>query len=195
MNAPTDIAAATKADNSVVRIERRPVSLRGFAMREDGSAVEILLLDLSYDGCGVECPERLGVGEKLKLSVLQRGGIEAEVRWYRDGRAGLVFPSGAKPEKQPLPRRHKRVSLNAEVMLRRIGKINYRVIVRDMSPDGCKVELVERPRPEEHLFIKFEGLEPLDGEICWIDNFCAGVRFVHPIHPAVYDLLLARLRV
>ena len=180
---------------AVTRRERRLVSMNGFALREDGSAVEIRLLDLSYDGCGVECHEPLVIGERLKLSVLNRGGIDAEVRWQRDGKAGLCFPTAPKAAKKQAPRRHDRTPLNAEVMLRRIGKINYRVVVRDLSPEGCKVDLVERPHANEHLFIKFEGLEPLDSEVIWVEGFCAGVRFVKPIHPAVYDLLLARLRV
>jgi len=188
----TPIAAADASPTT--RSHRRQVSMNGFALREDGTAIEIRLLDLSYDGCGVECAEVLVIGEKLKLSVLNRGGIEAEVRWQRDGKAGLLFPAEAAPPKQQAPRKYQRMPINAEVMLRRLGKINYRVIVRDLSPDGCKVDLVERPQSEEHLFIKFEGLEPLDCEVCWIDGFCAGVRFVKPIHAAVFDLLIARLR-
>lgn len=42
--------------------------------------------------------------------------------------------------------------------------------------------------------IKFEGIETVQAEVCWIDGFIVGLRFERPFHPAVFDLLLARLR-
>jgi hypothetical protein len=42
--------------------------------------------------------------------------------------------------------------------------------------------------------IKFEGFEVLDAQVCWVEGFVAGLRFEKPFHPAVFDLLLARLR-
>jgi hypothetical protein len=133
-------------------------------------------------------------GEAIKLSVLQRGAIDAHVRWCSDGRAGLVFAAEKEGHKKQSPRRSERTSLSADVSLRRLGQNSYRVKVNDLSPEGCKVELVERPRIGEHLLIKFEGLEILDAEVCWLENYVAGLRFEKPIHPAVFDLLLQRLR-
>lgn len=186
--------AAMKLDaKPVARRERRPVSLRALAIREDRSTVEILLLDLSYDGCGIETPVEFDAGEAVKLSVLRRGAIDAHVRWCKDGRAGVVFDPEKCEHKKQTPRRHERKSLAADVSLRRLGQNGYRVKVGDLSPDGCKVELVERPRIGEHLLIKFEGLEILDGEVCWVENYLAGLRFEKPIHAAVFDLLLQRL--
>jgi hypothetical protein len=187
--------AAMKLDtNPVARRERRPVSLRALAIRKDNSTAEILLLDLSYEGCGIETPVQFEAGEAIKLSVLQRGAIDAHVRWCSDGRAGLVFTAEKEGQKRQSPRRSERTSLSADVSLRRLGQNSYRVKVNDLSPDGCKVELVERPRIGEHLLIKFEGLEILDAEVCWLENYVAGLRFEKPIHPAVFDLLLQRLR-
>jgi len=68
------------------------------------------------------------------------------------------------------------------------------VTVFDISPYGCKVEFVERPSMDEHVWIRFPGLEPIEGEVCWIDQPHAGVSFANSIHPAVFDLLLERLR-
>ena len=78
--------------------------------------------------------------------------------------------------------------------LRRLGQNNYRVRVNDLSPEGCKVELVERPRVGEHVLIRFDGLESLDAEVCWVEGFVAGLRFEKPIHVSVFDLLLERLK-
>jgi hypothetical protein len=187
--------AAMKLDTEPVdRRERRQVSLRALAIREDGSTAEIILLDLSYEGCGIETPVDLRAGESIKLSVLHRGVIDAHVRWFEKGRAGLIFEPEKNEAREHWPRQNERVSLSADVSLRRLGRNNYRVRVNDLSPDGCKVELVEQPRLREHMLVKFEGLEVLDCEVCWIDGYVAGLRFEKPMHPAVFDLLLQRLR-
>lgn len=187
-------AAAMKLDTQpIARRERRPVSLRGLAIRGDGSTVEIYLLDLSYEGCGIESPVELDAGEAIKLSVLRRGAIDAHVRWYSQGRAGLVFDAEEAAENKQQQRRSGRTALAAEVSLRRLGHNSYRVKVTDLSPEGCKVDLVERPRIGEHMLLRFQGLEVLDAETCWVDGYVAGLRFEKPIHPAVFDLLLQRL--
>jgi hypothetical protein len=187
--------AAMKLDTKPVdRRERRQVSLRALAIREDGSSAEILLLDLSYEGCGIETSADLRAGEAIKLSVLRRGVIDAHVRWCEKGRAGLTFEPEKDEPKKHWPRQNERISLAADVSLRRLGQNSYRVRVTDLSPRGCKVDLVEQPRITEHMLLKFEGLEVLDAEVCWVDGYVAGLRFEKPIHPAVFDLLLQRLR-
>jgi hypothetical protein len=188
-------AAMQLGEIAVERRERRPVSLIGLAERENGSIVEVLLLDLSYEGCGIESPVPLDAGELLKLSVLRRGVIEARVRWYDKGKAGLVFEAEepAPESESHSPRRSDRVQLTAEVSMRRLGKSGFRVKVFDLSPEGCKLELIDMPRLGEHVLVKFEGLEALESEVCWIAHNCAGLRFEKPIHPAVFDLLLQRV--
>ena len=77
--------------------------------------------------------------------------------------------------------------------MRRAGFNHYRVAVHDLSPHGCKVEFVDRPRLDEKVWLKFEGLEALEGMVCWVRGTEAGVEFERPIHPAVFNLLLTRL--
>ena len=60
-------------------------------------------------------------------------------------------------------RRTERVAVNAEVALRRSGQLNYRVRVFDASPLGCRLEFVERPQLDERVWIKFDGLDPIEG--------------------------------
>jgi hypothetical protein len=158
-----------------------------------GATHEIDLLDLSYEGCGIETAAPLEPGQTLKLSVLNRGALDAVVRWCSDGKAGLAFTPAEPEAKKHWPRRSDRVSLTGDVTLRRIGKSNFRVTVADASPEGCKVELVERPSVDEHVLVKFDGLEPLEAEVCWVDGFTAGLKYARPMHPAVFDLLVARL--
>ena len=176
------------------RQERRPVRLQAFIVRATHSTSEVELLDLSYEGCGVATTVDLYPGERIKISVMQRGVIDAQVRWCSDGKAGLVFTSDRFTSKENRERISNRFAITADVSLRRLGMANYGVRVVDLSPEGCKVDLVERPRSGERMLIKFEGLEAMDAEFCWIEGLQAGLRFKRPIHPAVFDLLITRLR-
>ena len=177
------------------RRERRPVTLAAYATREDGSLIEMTIVDLSYDGCGVICTERLTAGERLSLSVLQRGSMPITVRWADGARAGLSFaPSTSDGQPIRQPRRNERVSVEGEVTMHRRNQLTYRVHVYDVSPEGCRAEFVERPELRERLWIKFDGLEPLGAEVCWLVGAKAGLKFMRSFHPAVFDLLVARLK-
>jgi hypothetical protein len=163
-----------------------------YAILENGSYADVRLLELCYEGCSIACAVELRAGDKIKLSVHGRGVIDAEVRRYSKGEAGIVFNPDSGP-KEPWPRRGTRVRVAADVSLRRTGKIAYKVTVFDVSPYGCKVEFVDRPRIDEHVWIRFPGLEPVAGEVCWVVPPYAGMSFLNVIHPAVFDLMLARL--
>ena len=90
-------------------------------------------------------------------------------------------------------RRSDRIEVNAEVALRRSGQLNYRVRVYDASPQGCKLEFVERPDLEERVWVKFDRLEAIEGLVCWTEGFQAGIQYDKPMHPAVFEMLLPRL--
>jgi hypothetical protein len=164
----------------------------GYLVGQGGKTHAIQLIDLNYGGCGIRTPVELSPGEAVKLSVLGRGAIPAEVRWYADGKAGLDFEP-AKSTRKPVDRRTGRVEVQGEIGLRAPGRTQYRIRVLDLSTDGCKVELVERPSVGDKMLAKFDGLEVLDAEVCWVEGHVAGLMFDRPVHPAVLDLLLERL--
>ncbi len=101
-------------------------------------------------------------------------------------------PDGG-PSSNPTPRKSRRVHLSAEVLLRRAGRLNYRVKIFDVSVDGCKAEFVERPELDEHVWVWFEGLEALEAKVCWLRGFEVGLEFAKPIHPAVFEMLVSKL--
>ncbi len=86
------------------------------------------------------------------------------------------------------------MALLAEVTLRRAGHGTYRVNVFDVSPDGCKVEFVERPNLDDLVWIKFDNLQALEAMVCWVRGFEVGLEFAKPIHPAVFEMMVQRLR-
>jgi hypothetical protein len=91
-----------------------------------------------------------------------------------------------------LPRRSERVSLGAEIELRRTGTIKHHVTVRDCSPEGCCINLVDRVGLDEVIWVKLPGLESLEAYVCWTKGFVAGLEFARPLHPAVFQMLLQR---
>ena len=80
------------------------------------------------------------------------------------------------------------------VKLRRRGRHKFTMRVFDLSKEGCKLEFLEKPQIGETVWLKFEGLEVLQGRVRWMDVNIAGVEFVRPLHPAVFDLLISRLQ-
>ena len=181
------------AQSSRGREHRRDVTLPANIICENGEITSADVLDLSYDGCCVETPVALREGSTVKLSVVALGVNEAQVRWYADGKAGLSFSIQAKWEREIKPRNAQRIDLSADLSLRRVGRQQYRVRVFDISPEGCKVEFIERPRLDELVWVKFENLEAVEAAVCWVDGFYGGLKFLRPIYPSVFDLLLARL--
>jgi hypothetical protein len=174
------------------RDERRLVELNGYVIRSCKTIVDVKVLDLSYDGCSITTLVPLSAGEKVKLSVLGRGAISASVRWYTARKAGLLFETG-RVGKTKWPRKEERVKVIAEVSLRRSGRLSYRVSTFEMTRFGCSCEFVERPAVYERLWVKFDGLDPIEATVCWVESSSLGLMYTHPVHPAVFDLLLARL--
>ncbi len=161
------------------RNERRGIRLPAVARLTDGSAVNLKVVDLSHSGCKVETPVALAPGSCITVSVLELGVLDASVRWYVDGYAGLRFSDGPH-SKEVQPREHERVSLQAAISLRRRSGLNYIVRTTDVSPSGCKVEFVDRPSVGDIHWIRFEGLQALEGEVRWSRQFRGGVQFRRP---------------
>ena len=176
------------------RRERRPVRMSATASRGDGSTVKLTIVDFSHDGCGVLCPTELKAGETLNLGVLQRGSAEAVVRWCAGGKAGLAFTSQHHADRAETLRGYERVQVDAEVALRRAGKLHFRVRIYDLCPNGCKAEFIDRPEIGEQVWIKFDGMEAMEAHVRWIAGSRVGIKFARPIYAAVFDLLLARLQ-
>ena len=78
----------------VMRAERHPVSLRGFALGP-GRDSDVEVADLSYDGCQIRSDDKFAKGEMVELRIIKRGAIDGQVRWSANGRAGVSFVGNA----------------------------------------------------------------------------------------------------
>ena len=102
--------------------------------------------------------------------------------------------SGYGKPREQAPRKSARVGIEAMVKLRRRGHHNFTVQVFDLSREGCKLEFLEQPQLDETVWVKFANLEGLQATVCWVEANVAGVEFVRPIHSAVFEMLVSRLR-
>ena len=189
--APATVPSADESVGLTERATRRSVEFPAHLLLGGGLMLDVRVLDLSYDGCRIDVPRVLSESDAVQLSVQGRGIIEATVRWYKDGRAGLKFADEA--EKDQVARSGQRRTAGMEAQLRRIGRLKYWVELRDLSPDGCMIDLVERPALDEVMQVKLPGLETLQARVRWVDDYIAGLKFEQPIHPAVFELLLQRM--
>lgn len=80
-----------------------------------------------------------------------------------------------------------------QLLVRRIGGFSFDLELENVSTSGCRVEMVEECATGEDVITRFPQLEPLGGWVRWTLGTTAGVEFIRPIHPAVFDALLARL--
>lgn len=181
------------SDPFATRPDRRSVQLRAYIVRGDNEILDVFVDDLSYTGCSVQTDTVLVPGETVLLSVLGRGGGKALVRWYKDRIAGLEFEF-EELSRERVQRSAERTPLDAEVTVRRISHLGYRVKIYDASPAGCRCEFVERPEIGERIWVKFDGLESIECKVRWIKNSEAGLEFSRPIYPAVFDLLCEKHR-
>ena len=177
------------------REPRRTVDLAGFGILAGGETFSLSVLDLSYDGCRIETELALLAGTKLKISILGLGRpADAIVRWFSAGFAGLEFYPENEVEAPRTSRAFERVAVKAELSLRRRGRQRYVANLFDLTPNGCRVEFIEKPKCGEIVWAKLDSFDSIEATVRWVDGFGGGLEFVRPIYPAVFAMLLARLR-
>lgn len=74
----------------IARAERRQCNLRGFALGPARDS-DVVVADLSYGGCKIECDDSFDRGEVVELRIIKRGVAAAEIRWTSDRMAGARF--------------------------------------------------------------------------------------------------------
>lgn len=92
------------------------------------------------------------------------------------------------------PRRAERVPLRADIEFRRTGEHRWRVNILDFSPDGCRVDLPVRVVADDTVWISLPGIETIQGTVCWVREWEAGIEFANALHPAVFDMVRERMK-
>lgn len=174
------------------REERHPAALSGWLVRKGSDVAHDFLIDnLSSGGCRVQSTAKLARGDEVRLTLLGRSAIPAVVRWHNGCGIGLAFVNEATPAPEK-PRKVERLPFRSELVVRRAGRRSQPLEISDLSRHGCCLAFIEAPSEGDWIWVSLPGLAPIEARVRWTANHRAGVEFVHPIHPAVFDLLLLR---
>ncbi len=90
-------------------------------------------------------------------------------------------------------RRGERVNLQCDVEFRRQGDARYQVELIDFSPEGCCIAPPVRVEEGQNIWLRVPDMEAVIGKVVWVRDWRAGVKFDHPFHPAVFDMVVKRL--
>ena len=71
--------------------ERVPAESGTVVMEMRGRRHVVRIVNVSASGAMLVCPLDAHIGEELTLQMLDRGTVNARVRWVRDGRIGVSF--------------------------------------------------------------------------------------------------------
>ena len=91
------------------------------------------------------------------------------------------------------PRQSNRQTLRCEVEFRRRGDVPYKVDLINLSQEGCRITAPVMLQPGDGVWLRIPQMEPIHGKVVWADDWDVGVLFEKPFHPAVLDLVIARL--
>ena len=90
-------------------------------------------------------------------------------------------------------RRWPRLALQTDIEFRRKRETHYTIAMHDLTPQGCRIASPERVDPGEMVWVQLPTLQSLASQVKWTTGWQSGVEFDQPMHPAVFDLMAARL--
>jgi PilZ domain len=91
-------------------------------------------------------------------------------------------------------RKAARIELQTQAGLRQLGYRPKKIELLDISNLGCRVEMAEQLTLGESVWLRLPGLESIHAHVAWTRDWTAGLEFAKPLHPAVLEMLLARLK-
>jgi hypothetical protein len=75
----------------IKRAPRVDTNIEAAVTDSDGGRMDVVVLDISREGCRLETDGTLQIGEKIELHVPRYGTFPAQVRWSMGNEAGAVF--------------------------------------------------------------------------------------------------------
>jgi hypothetical protein len=83
--------AIMREPGQIKRAPRVDTNIDAKLTDSDGSSMEVVVLDISREGCRLEADGTLKIGEKIELHVPRYGTFPAQIRWALGKEAGAVF--------------------------------------------------------------------------------------------------------
>lgn len=88
-------------------------------------------------------------------------------------------------------RRALRRAVRLEAQLRDRGPTRFTVDVLDLSTAGFRAETSFRLQVGGIVWLTMPGLSGLEAVVAWCEGFQVGCSFRNPLHPAVFDRIVA----
>lgn len=89
-------------------------------------------------------------------------------------------------------RRYARGEVDIVIDLRESGGGRLQAQIVDISQSGCRIATVTYLNENRRIFITLPGFGPLEAEVVWRIGENYGCAFISPLHPAVYDHIVAK---
>ena len=86
-----------------------------------------------------------------------------------------------------------RLPLSADVDFRRRKQTHYVIGMHDLTTHGCRISSPERLDSGERVWVQLPSLQSLCANVKWTNSWQSGVEFERPLHPAVFNMMAARL--
>ncbi|WP_242139111.1 PilZ domain-containing protein [Sphingomonas sp. TREG-RG-20F-R18-01] len=94
-------------------------------------------------------------------------------------------------DEEPERRIGDRVAITVGITLRERNWKAQPAGLLEVSRTGCRVDNLTIT-PGSTVWVKLPGLEPIEAKVSWSRAWQCGIRFDQPLHPAVFDHLVAR---
>lgn len=75
----------------IKRAPRIDTKFQAALVDSDGNSHNVMVIDISAEGCRLETDGSLRIGEKVQLEVPKYGSVAAQIRWALGTEAGAVF--------------------------------------------------------------------------------------------------------
>jgi hypothetical protein len=119
--------------------------------------------------------------------------------WSFPSELGTAFITGElttddRPAPQLRGRKSERVALELDAALRQRGGSGVAVHILDLSVDGFRASTHLDLPPGADVWLRLPGLEPYQAKVAWSKGQYVGCAFERPLHPAVLDMIVRRIR-
>ncbi|WP_375394178.1 pilus assembly protein PilZ [uncultured Sphingomonas sp.] len=102
-----------------------------------------------------------------------------------------AFPDPIDPATSEELRHALRRSVKMRAHLRDRGQTRFEIEVTDLSQSGFRAETSFTLWPGTIVWLTLPGMAALEAVVAWRDKFKYGCAFAKPIHPAVFDHIIA----
>lgn len=101
----------------------------------------------------------------------------------------------AVPDPDQKQRQSERVPVQFDAGLRpRGGASAVSVQILDLSAHGFRIDSQLDLAVGTDVWLRLPGLEPCHAKVAWTEGYFAGCKFERPLHPAVVDMIISRMK-